>query len=581
MSDDTYLNRYLEAVSDFRRARSRAKLEQVASRLRGESDELLEYEEVRKMLRVTNRVSRGLQDIPIDAIVGSVGRYSDFTRTFLPRQDADEGRWAKVRLRMTGLAGLPPIEVYQIDQAYFVLDGNHRVSVARRLGATHIQAYVTEVESSVPLSPDVRPDELILKAEYADFLSRTQLDRLCPEADLSVSIPGQYQKLEEHISVHRYFMGIDQKREIPYDQAVTHWYEKVYLPVAHVILERGILRDFPDRTEVDLYLWVMKHRTALAEELGWEVKPESAATDLAARFSLAPQRVAARVRERILETVAPEGLVPGPVAGDWRQEHLIDSPQDRLFADILIAIDGTESGWHATEWALDVARREQARLVGLHVAPPGDEVDGEAVHALRAEFEERCSASGISGRMTASAGQVPRLVCDRARLADLVVLSLSHPYAPQPLARLGSGLRTILRRCPTPVVAVPKAAPPLRRMLLAYDGSPKAEEALFVATYVAGRWEIPLVVLTVTEDHHAAGEPLTRAQGYLEAHGVQAVFVQGHGPAAEFILSTAEKQAADLIVMGGFGFGPILEFTFGSTVEWVLRSCIWPVLVCQ
>jgi nucleotide-binding universal stress UspA family protein len=118
-------------------------------------------------------------------------------------------------------------------------------------------------------------------------------------------------------------------------------------------------------------------------------------------------------------------------------------------------------------------------------------------------------------------------------------------------------------------------------MLLAYDGSPKAEEALFVATYVAGRWEIPLVVLTATKDHQAAGEPLTRAQGYLKAHGVQAVFVGGQGPAAESILHMAEKQEVDLIVMGGYGFGPILEFTFGSTVERVLRSRTWPVLVCQ
>jgi nucleotide-binding universal stress UspA family protein len=118
-------------------------------------------------------------------------------------------------------------------------------------------------------------------------------------------------------------------------------------------------------------------------------------------------------------------------------------------------------------------------------------------------------------------------------------------------------------------------------MLLAYDGSPKAEEALYVATYVASRWEIPLVVLTATEDYQAAGEPLTHAQGYLEAHGVQAVFVRGHGRAAESILHQAEKEDVDLIVMGGYGFGPILEFTFGSTVERVLRSCIWPVLVCQ
>ena len=74
---------------------------------------------------------------------------------------------ATVKLAMTDLAGLPPIEVYQIDQAYFVIDGNHRVSVARQLGATHIQAYVTEVQTAVPLSPDVQPDDRFLSSEDA------------------------------------------------------------------------------------------------------------------------------------------------------------------------------------------------------------------------------------------------------------------------------------------------------------------------------------------------------------------------------------------------------------------------------
>jgi len=103
--------------------------------------------------------------------------------------------------------GLPPIEVYQIGEVYFVQDGNHRVSVAYQLGARYIQAYVTEVQTRVPLTPDVQPVDLILMAEYADFLEGTRLDELRPGADLRTSIPGQYQALSEHIDVHRYYMG--------------------------------------------------------------------------------------------------------------------------------------------------------------------------------------------------------------------------------------------------------------------------------------------------------------------------------------------------------------------------------------
>jgi nucleotide-binding universal stress UspA family protein len=581
MSENTSIGQYTEARMDFRRARFRAKLEQVVARWGGGSAECLEYETVRKKLGATGQGSRRLQDIPIDAIVGSVGRCADFTRTFWPRQDSDEERWAKVKLAMTDLAGLPPIEVYQLDQVYFVLDGNHRVSIARQLGAEYIQAYVTAVKTDVPLSSDVQPDDLILKAEYAEFLSDTRLPQLRPDADLSVSVPGQYQKLREHISVHRYFMGLDQRREIPYAEAVTHWYDTVYLPVAKVIREQGVLRDFPGRTEADLYLWVMDHRTELVEEIGVEVDLDSVVVDLAARFSPALDRTVGRVGRQILDAVTPDGVAPGPPPGQWRQARQREGASDGLFTDVLVAIDGQESGWRALEWSLQVARREQAWLYGLHVASLETEAGREATQAVQVEFERRCAEAGVSGKLTAEDGNVARLVCDRARWMDLAVLSLSHPYAPHPLARLESGLRTVLRRCPTPVVVVPNTAADLNRVLLAYDDSPKAREALFVATYLAGRWDVPLVVLTVTEDDRAARDASAHAKGYLEDHGVQATYIRERGPVATTILTVAEEQAADLIILGGYGLGPVAELAWGSTVEEILRSSAWPVLVCQ
>ena len=127
------------AVEDFRRARRKASLEQVLARLTGKTIDLLSYEDVRRKLRATSGVSQDLREIPLDAIIGSVGRYADFTRSFLPRKDSDEGRWARVKVAVDDLSGLPPIEVYQVGEAYFVRDGNHRVSIARELGATHIQ----------------------------------------------------------------------------------------------------------------------------------------------------------------------------------------------------------------------------------------------------------------------------------------------------------------------------------------------------------------------------------------------------------------------------------------------------------
>lgn len=288
------------ARRDFQQARQQAALEELLARLTGQSTDLLCYPDIRDQLGIEDVRPGGLQDIPVDAIAGSVGRCSDFTRSFLPRQAIDERRWTMVETHRTKW---PPISVYQVGEVYFVQDGHHRVSVARQLGHSHIQAYVTEIRARVPLLPESQPDELIIQAEYADFMERTHLDTLRPEASLDVSVPGQYRILEEHIEIHRHVMGLEQEREISYQEAVVDWYDEVYCPVAEAIQDQGILRDFPGRTETDLYLWLWEYRAELEEEWGWKVKPEAAAAHLAAQFSSRPRRVITRIGDRILNAV--------------------------------------------------------------------------------------------------------------------------------------------------------------------------------------------------------------------------------------------------------------------------------------
>ena len=579
MSDQTSTLSYVAAINDFHAARRRAALEEIMARLSGRSADLLSYEEVRQKLRAREGARQELVDVPLEAIVGSVGRYRDFTRSFLPRLH-DGTRWARVKMAVASLPGLPPIRLYRLGDVYFVQDGHHRVSVAREMGATHIQAYVTEVHSKVPLSPEVQPDDLILKAEYAGFLERTRLDELRPQADLSLTVPGQYEVLEEHIAVHRYFMGLEQQREIPYTEAVAHWYDQVYLPVVEVIRRRGILRDFPGRTEADLYLWLAEHRAALQKELGWEVRPAAAADDLAARFSSAPRRVLARLREGLVDAVLPDELAGGPEAGQWREERLSSEHGDRLFADVLVAFSGQEAGWLALGVALELARREGARVQGLHVLP-AEGAEPAPAQAMQAEFRRRCQEAGVEGHLALEVGEVPRRICERSPWVDLLVLSLSYPPAPQPMARLGSGLSTVIRSCPRPVLAVPPVPSLLSRALLAYDGSPKAREALFVAAYLAGRWHIPLVVLTVIEGGRTSADTLAQARRYLDEHDVAASFVQESGPVAEAILKSADEQGSDLIIMGGYGFSPVLEVVLGSAVDQVLRASRRPLLICR
>lgn len=268
------------ALDDFQRARRHGVVQQLWSRVRGRVSELYSYETVRRQLRALESSTRIQQDVPLDAIVGSVGRYQEFTRSFLPRKLVRGDRWARVKQAMTGLMGVPPIEVYRIGDAYFVQDGNHRVSVAREMGLQQIPAFVTLVHSRVHLSTDFKPDRLIVVAEQAEFLERTSLDRCRPEADLASTVPGAYPSLLEHISVHRYFMGLDGEPAETFEQAAEHWYDSVYLPVVEVIRELGILREFPGRTEVELYLWLTHHRSELERSAGRKVSLAAAALDL-------------------------------------------------------------------------------------------------------------------------------------------------------------------------------------------------------------------------------------------------------------------------------------------------------------
>ena len=572
-------SKYSSAIEDFNRARRKSGLERIMARLAGKSSELLSYDDVRKRLQIHERKPTKLQEIPLDAIVGSVDRYTDFTRSFLPKQESDADRWAGVKVAVTGMKGLPPIQVYQIGGAYFVEDGNHRVSVARDLGQSHIQAYVTELKSRVPLSPDDDVDDLILKAEYVDFLEHTRLDQTRPDADLRLSAPGGYRTLEEHIAVHRYFMGIEQNREIPYVEAAAHWHDEVYLPVVTIIRELGILRDFPGRTEADLYLWISEHRTALQEMLETEVDPREAASDLAAQQSRTWERVVARLGDRIVDALIPEPLEPGPPPGVIRKEDYENG--EHLFKLILVPVSGDEAGFKGLEQAIVVAQRESARLYGLHIVPTEEQKESEDAQSIRAEFERRCIESGVSGHLALVVGDVSRVICDRARWADLITLNVSFPPPPQPFARLSSGLSTVIRRCPRPVLTVPGKTTSLGSALLAYDGSPKSDEALFVACHLADQWKIPLVVVSVDERGNSAEHSLEQAQEYLANRAVQAELISAEGAVAEAILKIADEYASELIIMGGYGRRWVPEVVLGSVVDEVLRTTSLPLLICR
>jgi len=287
------MNAMVPVMSDdaFRVARWRAFYQRVRAWITGNRvSPLLSLDAVRDKLHIRGQHYAGLQVIPIAQIVGSVGRYHDFNRAFLPEQEYLKQRWRQVYEAAHSMQGFPPIEVYQVGEAYFVRDGHHRVSVLKELGATEVEAYVTVLETPVSLPADVTDEELELKGEYAAFLRDADLQEVRPGAEVQFSLRGMYPTLLEHIAVHRHYLGLEEQREIPEPEAVARWYDEVYLPLAHAIREADILSLFPGRTEADLYLWIIEHRYYLSERTEQDVPIEEAAAEYAREFGQGPSK---------------------------------------------------------------------------------------------------------------------------------------------------------------------------------------------------------------------------------------------------------------------------------------------------
>jgi nucleotide-binding universal stress UspA family protein len=580
MNDNASIN-YTHAVQDFRSARQKATLREIIALIIGGSTELLSYDEVRQKLKAQVSPKKVLKEIPINSIIGSVNRYQDFSRDFLPGKNVNEERWANVELANYDSHGLPPIEVYQIGEAFFVSDGNHRVSVAKQLGSDQIQAYVTELQIRVPLTADVRPEDLILKAEYIEFLEHTNLDKERPNADLSVTVPGQYEVLEEHIAVHRYFMGIEQQREIPFFEAAAHWYDEVYIRVVNIIRDRGLLIDFPTRTSADLYLWIAEHRAVLEEDLKSQVEVISAADDLVDQYSQRPYRIIARLGSKIVKTLVPSYLEAGPALGEWRQSIISSRRLDRLFCEILVPINGHEDGWCALDQAFVVAKREETSLHGLYILESEAEQATQSTVEVQNEFARRCEATGIQGDLQLKFGDITSTICDRARWNDLVIMNLTYPPETSMLARLSSGIRNLVQRCPRPILFTPQITKPLNHALLAYDGSLKAQEALFIASYMGAGWNTPLSVISIGNSNDME-EIQGDAKRYLEGHNINADYILAEGNnSTELILQYGGQLNCDILIIGGYSRNPVLEVIQGGDVDELLRQTNIPIIICR
>jgi hypothetical protein len=268
---------------DFSRARRRAFLRRIGAYLRRDpgSNKLLSFEEVKGALGAISQVYIGRREVPVSKIVGSVGRHRDFDRAFLPSKPDLGTRWRRIDEIMHRAEELPPVSLYKIGDAYFVQDGNHRVSVARQQGVEMIDAEVIELRSRVPVDSALTARDLLYKLEHRRLLERLPIDRVLPEIHVEFSDVADYRRLATFVEAHGFRVTQLWKRYVSPEEVLRDWYEYGYRPIAEMIREERILDAFPGRTELDLYLWIIYHREHLALEARDErISPQAAKDDI-------------------------------------------------------------------------------------------------------------------------------------------------------------------------------------------------------------------------------------------------------------------------------------------------------------
>jgi len=219
------------------------------------TDTLLPYGEVRDRLRILGQRYVGVVTIPVEKIAGSVDRMVDFDRFFRPRRPELRDR---VRSLKAAFARdeMPPISVYEVGGLYFVIDGHHRVALARESRMEFMDAEVTAISTSHRLHPDVDIPQLIHTEQHRIFMERSGLDPADHDESIEVQRPTGYADLLEIVESTAYKLSLSRGTLVPIAEAAADWYTNEFRPAIAAIRAVGLVGRYAHKTNGDLYLWV-------------------------------------------------------------------------------------------------------------------------------------------------------------------------------------------------------------------------------------------------------------------------------------------------------------------------------------
>ena len=221
------------------------------------------FEELRERLHLFQQSYGGIEPIRVTKIVGSAARTTDFDEDFLPTKPHLKHRWESLE-RAYPTGDFPPIVVYQVNDVYFVVDGHHRVGIAKQLGVEYIDAEITLIHTDADIHDAVQFRELVQMEVRSYFMRASGLGVRHPDAAIRCSEPEGYAELLEHVRVHGYHVMMGRGELLPEAEIAADWYEHTYLPTVEAIRAEGLTALTPrESTETDLFLWVHQRRRSM------------------------------------------------------------------------------------------------------------------------------------------------------------------------------------------------------------------------------------------------------------------------------------------------------------------------------
>lgn len=301
-------------------------MEPMARRRRSsDCDSLLEFDEVRRRLQLGTRVDLGVQEISIDQIIGSVSRAHEFDRCFRPHTERLRKVLAQIRATKPDAADMA-ISVYQVDHAYFVVDGHKRLSLAVAEGREQIDAEVGRFASRFHVAGGTTMQQVEVTAREDRFRQVTGLDLAVPDVRFPLGEVDGYLDLEESVKAHAYDLSRQEGRLVPPKEAARHWYDHVYRAAVGIALDSGIGRLLSTSTEPELFLMIRSGSHGPMDP-GWQVPPSFVDYSVERLRESEPKGVASalsRVTRR--RRPRPEILPQGDIA--HRDEADSDSDRD-------------------------------------------------------------------------------------------------------------------------------------------------------------------------------------------------------------------------------------------------------------